>query len=71
MRDWGAPFVAEAARAALVRGRRDGDGARDGGPARAVIDSRGVGPGDLFVGLPGTRADGGSFAARALEAGAW
>ena len=27
--------------------------------------------GDLFVGLPGERVDGGSFAARALAAGAW
>ena len=41
------------------------------GPERAVIDSRQVGPGDLFVGLPGARADGGRFAAQALEAGAW
>jgi UDP-N-acetylmuramoyl-tripeptide--D-alanyl-D-alanine ligase len=36
-----------------------------------VIDSRGVGPGDLFVGLPGERVDGGRFAAQALAAGAW
>jgi len=42
-----------------------------GGPVRAVVDSREGGPGDLFVGLPGERADGGDFAARALEAGAW
>jgi UDP-N-acetylmuramoyl-tripeptide--D-alanyl-D-alanine ligase len=35
------------------------------------MDSREVGPGDLFVGLPGSRADGGRFAAGALEAGAW
>jgi UDP-N-acetylmuramoyl-tripeptide--D-alanyl-D-alanine ligase len=41
------------------------------GPERAVIDSREVGQGDLFVGLPGTSADGGRFAAQALEAGAW
>jgi UDP-N-acetylmuramoyl-tripeptide--D-alanyl-D-alanine ligase len=41
------------------------------GPDRAVIDSREVGPGDLFVGLPGASADGGEFGARALEAGAW
>jgi UDP-N-acetylmuramoyl-tripeptide--D-alanyl-D-alanine ligase len=43
----------------------------DGGPSRAVIDSRGVGPGDLFVGLPGEHVDGGHFAASALESGAW
>ena len=42
-----------------------------GGPERAVIDSREAGPGDLFVGLPGAQADGGRFAAQALEAGAW
>jgi UDP-N-acetylmuramyl tripeptide synthase len=65
MRGWNAQRVAEAAGARLVR-----DGA-PGGPARAVIDSRGVGAGDLFVGLRGDRADGGSFGAGALEAGAW
>jgi UDP-N-acetylmuramoyl-tripeptide--D-alanyl-D-alanine ligase len=42
-----------------------------GGPARAVVDSRELRPGDLFVGLPGTRVDGGDFAAQALAAGAW
>ena len=36
-----------------------------------MIDSREVGPGDLFVGLPGERVDGGAFARAALEAGAW
>ena len=41
------------------------------GPARAVIDSRSAGPGDLFVGLPGERVDGGRFAAQALAQGAW
>jgi UDP-N-acetylmuramoyl-tripeptide--D-alanyl-D-alanine ligase len=41
------------------------------GPRRAVVDSREAGPGDLFVGLPGERADGGAFAAQALDAGAW
>jgi UDP-N-acetylmuramoyl-tripeptide--D-alanyl-D-alanine ligase len=42
-----------------------------GGPARVTIDSRDVGPGDLFVGLKGARADGGRFAGAALDAGAW
>jgi UDP-N-acetylmuramoyl-tripeptide--D-alanyl-D-alanine ligase len=42
-----------------------------GGPARAVIDSRDVGEGDLFVGLPGERFDGGEFGAEALRRGAW
>jgi UDP-N-acetylmuramoyl-tripeptide--D-alanyl-D-alanine ligase len=41
------------------------------GPERAVIDSREVEPGDLFVGLPGAASDGGEYAAGALEAGAW
>jgi UDP-N-acetylmuramoyl-tripeptide--D-alanyl-D-alanine ligase len=41
------------------------------GPERAVIDSRAVKPGDLFVGLRGAAADGGAYAAAALEAGAW
>jgi UDP-N-acetylmuramoyl-tripeptide--D-alanyl-D-alanine ligase len=41
------------------------------GPARAVVDSREVRPGDLFVGLRGERADGGEFAQAALDAGAW
>ena len=36
-----------------------------------VIDSRDIGPGDLFVGIPGEHVDGGSFAAMALAAGAW
>ncbi|HEY0630992.1 MAG TPA: Mur ligase domain-containing protein, partial [Thermoleophilaceae bacterium] len=44
---------------------------RDGGPRRAVVDSRQVGPGDLFVGLPGEHVDGGRFAQPALDAGAW
>jgi UDP-N-acetylmuramoyl-tripeptide--D-alanyl-D-alanine ligase len=64
MTDWDAGQVAAAAGAELVR-----DGA--GSFTRAVIDSRAVGPGDLFVGLPGSRVDGGDFAAAALAAGAW
>ena len=43
----------------------------DGPPERVVIDSRQVGPGDLFVGLVGERFDGGEFGVRALKAGAW
>jgi UDP-N-acetylmuramoyl-tripeptide--D-alanyl-D-alanine ligase len=42
-----------------------------GGPRRVVIDSREVGEGDLFVGLPGERFDGGEFGAAALREGAW
>jgi UDP-N-acetylmuramoyl-tripeptide--D-alanyl-D-alanine ligase len=59
-----ATWIADASGARLVA-------AGDGAPGRVVIDSRSVGPGDLFVGLPGTRSDGGEFAAGALEAGAW
>ncbi len=46
-------------------------GSPAGGPARATVDSRGSGAGDLFVGLRGDRTDGGSHAAAALQAGAW
>jgi UDP-N-acetylmuramoyl-tripeptide--D-alanyl-D-alanine ligase len=59
-------WVASAAGGELIR-----NSAGDGGPRRAVIDSREVGPNDLFVGLPGATADGGEFAQRALDAGAW
>jgi UDP-N-acetylmuramoyl-tripeptide--D-alanyl-D-alanine ligase len=64
MRAWSDAQVAGAAGGSLVRGG-------PGSPKRVVIDSREVGYGDFFVGLPGERADGGSFAAGALEAGAW
>lgn len=43
----------------------------EGAPARATIDSREAGSGDLFFGLRGERADGGEYARQALEAGAW
>ena len=66
MRPWTAEQVARAAGARLVRAAEDGPG-----PDRAVIDSRQAGPGALFVGLPGARADGGAFAPQALDAGAW
>ena len=38
---------------------------------RAVVDTRAIEPGDLFVGLVGEHLDGGRFAADALAAGAW
>jgi UDP-N-acetylmuramoyl-tripeptide--D-alanyl-D-alanine ligase len=47
---------------------RRGGGGR---PERAVVDSREVQGGELFVGLPGEQVDGGEFAAAALAAGAW
>jgi len=65
VRGWSPERVAEKAGGRLV------SGAGESGPERVVIDSRGVGPGDLFVGLPGEHVDGGTFAAGALEAGAW
>jgi UDP-N-acetylmuramoyl-tripeptide--D-alanyl-D-alanine ligase len=69
MRHWSDARVAGTAGAELARPHPDG---RAGdGPARVVIDSREAGPGDLFVGIPGERVDGGSFAADVLRAGAW
>jgi UDP-N-acetylmuramoyl-tripeptide--D-alanyl-D-alanine ligase len=65
MRDW------DSQRIAGVTGARIVSPGNGGGPARAVIDSREVEPGDLFVGLAGEHDDGGRFANRALEAGAW
>ena len=58
--------MADAAGARLIR-----PASGDRGPDRVVIDSREAGPGTLFVGLAGSTADGGSFAAQALAAGAW
>ena len=69
MKHWSAQRVAGTAGAQLVREQAGGRAA--GGPARAVIDSRAVQPGDLFFGLPGENVDGGAFAAEALDAGAW
>jgi UDP-N-acetylmuramoyl-tripeptide--D-alanyl-D-alanine ligase len=64
--DKNAAWVARCAGATLLVGDPDVPG-----PRRAVVDSREVGPGDLFVGLVGKSADGGEFAADALAAGAW
>ncbi len=66
MRSWSAEQIAEAAGAELVAAP-----AGRAGPERAVIDSVQAGPGALFVGLPGTRVDGGAFAPQALATGAW
>jgi UDP-N-acetylmuramoyl-tripeptide--D-alanyl-D-alanine ligase len=78
VRAWDLDRVARAAGARVIY--RPRDGARPGaesdeaalpGPLRVSIDSRAVAPGDLFVGLRGDRADGGEYAAQALQAGAW
>ncbi len=60
-----AAWIADAAGGRLVAGNAAS------GPRRAVIDSRAVREGDLFVGLPGATANGGEFAAGVLAAGAW
>jgi UDP-N-acetylmuramoyl-tripeptide--D-alanyl-D-alanine ligase len=57
--------IAEACGAEIIaRGEPDG-------PVRATIGSGETGPGNLFFGLRGERADGGEYAAAAIEAGAW
>jgi UDP-N-acetylmuramoyl-tripeptide--D-alanyl-D-alanine ligase len=66
MKSWTAEQLALAAGARLVSGA----GVREG-PLRASIDSRTAAPGELFVGLPGERTDGGAHAIQALDAGAW
>jgi len=66
VREWTAQQVAEAAGGRLVSPSPHADG-----PARAVIDSRAAGDGDLFVGLRGEHVDGGRFAPQALAQGAW
>lgn len=66
MRDWSPERVAREMGARLVAPGTDAHG-----PTRVVIDSRVVGAGDLFVGLPGANVDGARFAAGALDAGAW
>jgi UDP-N-acetylmuramoyl-tripeptide--D-alanyl-D-alanine ligase len=66
VRDWSAQRIARASAAGLVR-----PAATDAGPVRAVVDSRTVRPGDLFVGIRGEHDDGGRFAAAALGEGAW
>jgi UDP-N-acetylmuramoyl-tripeptide--D-alanyl-D-alanine ligase len=66
MRNWSAQRIADAAGANLL-----GQASPGSGPDWVTIDSRDAGPGALFIGLPGGRVDGGSFAPQALAAGAW
>ncbi len=82
MREWDADLLARAAGASLVHRPEHVERSESSPPSRAErpeqpgpvgvsIDSRAVGPGELFVGLVGERADGGEYAAQALQAGAW
>ena len=58
--------------AATVGSTEPGPETEDGSrPERAVIDSREARDGDLFFGLAGEHQDGGRYAGRALEQGAW
>jgi UDP-N-acetylmuramoyl-tripeptide--D-alanyl-D-alanine ligase len=66
MKQWTPETVASAAGAELAAAS-----GYAGGPEVVTIDSRAAGPGSLFIGLPGENVDGGTFAAMALEAGAW
>ncbi len=68
MRSWDAERVARAAGARLLRAP---SGQEPPGPAAFGIDSRRVAAGELFVGLQGTRVDGGAHAPQALRSGAW
>jgi UDP-N-acetylmuramoyl-tripeptide--D-alanyl-D-alanine ligase len=69
MRGWDAERVARAAGANLLTAPPAAG--PQAGPRGAGIDSRSIGRGELFVGLSGEHADGGGYAAQALEAGAW
>jgi UDP-N-acetylmuramoyl-tripeptide--D-alanyl-D-alanine ligase len=67
MRAWNAERVAREAGAQLA----SAGSSSTAGPERATVDSRGAGPGALFVGLRGQNVDGGSFGAATLRDGAW
>ncbi len=83
MRGWDADRIARASGAGLVHRPGPGEGAGPSGPLNppessgpvgpvgVSIDSRALAPGELFVGLAGENADGGEYAAQALQAGAW
>jgi UDP-N-acetylmuramoyl-tripeptide--D-alanyl-D-alanine ligase len=66
MRQWTSTRLAHAASGTLIA-----PGTPDAGPEFVTIDSRAAGPGALFIGLPGANVDGGTFAAKAAQAGAW
>ena len=72
MRHWDPERIAAAAGAELIDAGREGAaGAGSSGPHGASIDTRRLAPGELFVGLAGSHADGGEHAGEALAAGAW
>ncbi len=60
--------IAAACAGRVIAGSGDPPGER---PARAIVDSRLTAPGDLFFGIAGEHSDGGAFAQRAIEDGAW
>ena len=64
MSGWTASRLAELTGATLLR---DAEGCASG----YTIDSREITPGQLLIGIPGERVDGGSFGPQALAAGAW
>jgi UDP-N-acetylmuramoyl-tripeptide--D-alanyl-D-alanine ligase len=68
MRSWDVARVADVAGATLVR--RPADSTAEG-PGGVSIDSRTLAAGELFLGLPGSRVDGGAHALGALQRGAW
>lgn len=61
---WSAAAIASACGGDLVQDAPDGAGG-------FAIDTREVKSGDLFIGVPGARVDGGALAADAFDAGAW
>ena len=69
MRAWDAQQIAVLAGAELLRAGDPPGGLP--GPAAVGVDSRRLGPGELFIGLRGSKEDGGVHAPRALAAGAW
>jgi UDP-N-acetylmuramoyl-tripeptide--D-alanyl-D-alanine ligase len=73
MRGWDAQRIAGAAGASLLAAPSlvAAQSAAQPGPQGATIDSRDVAAGELFVGLGGEHADGGSYAVQALHDGAW
>jgi UDP-N-acetylmuramoyl-tripeptide--D-alanyl-D-alanine ligase len=68
MRNWDGQRVATASGARLLGAGAEAAGT---GPRGASIDTRRLARGQLFVGLPGSRVDGGEHAGEALAAGAW